>query len=250
MSAALYQTSADLQRQRVLANRLEEAWGCTIVMSSDPIARVDAFAYKAGRVVAAIELKCKTGSVIQYGDYIHVDVEKVNALIYASMEHFQCRALFVVQYQEGVFFVDVKRLQGVKILKGRGRKDRNDVHDSDDAYQVPLRLVRRVQTGADDDEGEAEADEAAATHDSGASVGVADDADGGRVYVDVGAHAGDQRVDESDARLAGEALRHDLADRYAYGQAQVRAHVEAFHKEWNESGALAALIQLGQEIRW
>jgi hypothetical protein len=145
----IYQTTADLEKQYAVCAVLEVAWRCTIVRSRDPMDHVDAFAWRAGARIAAVEVKCWSGVLRKYGAYCHLDVAKAKALSLAAMEYGDCcAALYVMACDDGIFCVDVQDVIGVCPIATRGRTDRGNPVDVHPAYLVPLVLVRAVDPSA------------------------------------------------------------------------------------------------------
>lgn len=96
-----------------------------------------------GRPLAIAEIKRRS---IDFEDYdtIHVSLNKMKR-VNEEAYRLNCRAIFIVQFNDGIFYFEIPRdLKGFPVREG-GRRDRNDPHDIESMIHFPVDQFRPLR---------------------------------------------------------------------------------------------------------
>lgn len=113
--------------------QLEERWRCTL-HRYPYLHEVDWYAERDGRIVAYLELKCRTH---RHSDYptIYLSVNKYLTL--AKLEDRGVPAFFVVQFTDSLRYIRIGQIAQVRMTRA-GRRDRGGLNDLEPIMEIPV----------------------------------------------------------------------------------------------------------------
>jgi hypothetical protein len=135
----LFAKEHDYQRERAVAEKLAYAWDCEL-HSFGAVCPIDYYATKGGQVIALVEIKTRTHSYRKH-DTVYMSCRKWMNLSHAAAG-FCCPGIFVVQFTDGLFSIDVDHVHGPPQVVGhnnpRARMDREP------CFLVPIKDMTPV----------------------------------------------------------------------------------------------------------
>lgn len=121
-----YATDTDDEDQTVVVNILKRAWCCEIV-EYPKLSTIDAYAVKNLRIVANLEIKRRNTKWPE----VHIDEAKVRALEHARLAHSSsehtCVSIFVAQYPDGIYWINIDTIEHRFVDVEYGRTGRHRV---------------------------------------------------------------------------------------------------------------------------
>ena len=139
MKRPLYETNADKANETKFMQRVCRHLKCDLRQMPTAM-RYDFEAYRDGKLVAMIEYKrrtCKSGS---YPSYM-ISAHKIDTITEAA-EKAKCKFILFVEWTDALKWVEPARTR--KVLSKGGRKDRDDPHDQEEVYLIPVTSFRRL----------------------------------------------------------------------------------------------------------
>lgn len=142
MTRKVYQQAEDKAREREIAQRVADAWHCEAV-EFPALSPIDWYMKRENKLVGLIEIKTHRNRIAEYRTVL-LDVLKTMHLMYAALA-FNVKAVFVVQFTDGLYYVDVARLCGLPTAV-RGRTDRGDRFDVHPCIEIPRDRFTEIAT--------------------------------------------------------------------------------------------------------
>ena len=136
-----YETTRDRIAQRAVADILERKWRATMIETAKFCA-VDFIAYRGTGIHALVEIKCRDNRSDKY-DSLFLAFQKWEAMKRASIEAFNLKILYVVQYTDGIKFADLRFLNFRRLkTKMDGRRDRTGPNAIEPMIHLPIKYMR------------------------------------------------------------------------------------------------------------
>lgn len=142
MNRPMYETPESLKKEDEVAQKISAAWNTKL--NKIPIKyRVDYAAERNGKIVAWIEIKCRTNDMNDYETYM-LSLDKYNASIELGKVT-NLPVTLVVKWNDKIGYADLLHCRGV--IKMGGRVDRGDPQDVEPAVFIPIEDFRELDDG-------------------------------------------------------------------------------------------------------
>lgn len=142
MNRPLYETKENLKGEHEVADKIAHLWKAKL--SKLPIKyKVDYAAERNGKIVAWIEIKCRTNDMNDYQTYM-LSLDKYNASIELGKVT-NLPVTLVVKWNDKIGYADLLHCRGV--IKMGGRVDRGDPQDLEPAVFIPIEDFRELDDG-------------------------------------------------------------------------------------------------------
>jgi hypothetical protein len=136
-----YETQADIQRERLFANLIGDAWKCHL-RNTPRGSIIDAIGYRGERVVGYFELKCRFFMWGSYRDII-LAAPKWRGLVQIA-EQTDLPAIFALWLPDCAVYL--KWCSWMQPGTGRrGRTDRGDIADMEQCVLLPLPWFSQIE---------------------------------------------------------------------------------------------------------
>lgn len=132
-----YETEQDRARQRQAIAALCNSFGCDAKASPD-LCAWDYEAFREGKMVGLVEVKCRLCKAEQYPTYM-ISLRKMHDLRKAG-EQRGIPVVLLVAWADCIGFVGVETAIGAGLVAHGGRKDRSDPADLEPMLHIPIRL--------------------------------------------------------------------------------------------------------------
>lgn len=135
----MFATEADYEREQEVGAKIEAAWGCKLHWFAR-MSPIDCWAERNDEMLAIVEIKTRTHSSTKH-DTVFLSHRKRTNLAAASAA-FNCPGLWVVQFTDGLFSIDVARVTGPTQMVGHNNpRARND---REPCFLVPISSLRPI----------------------------------------------------------------------------------------------------------
>ncbi len=148
----VFSTDADRAGETDVAAMLERAWHCTIAPFG-PLAPIDFYATRDGRLVGVLELKTRSQASDRFPT-VFLSVRKWLALTLAETG-LGCPAIFVVRFADAIRWVSVRtvdasavELGGCALPRNRRRGAITGASDREPVILVPIATMRPLEASA------------------------------------------------------------------------------------------------------
>lgn len=139
MSRPLYETKEHLKGETEVVNTIEYLWKANL--KKLPIKyKLDYAAERNGKIVAWVEIKCRTNGMNDYQTYM-LSLDKYNASIELGNVT-NLPVTLVVKWTDKTGYVDLLNCRGV--IKMGGRIDREDPQDVEPVVFIPIQDFREI----------------------------------------------------------------------------------------------------------
>jgi len=142
MNRPMYETPESLKNEDEVAQKISAAWNTKL--NKIPIKyRVDYAAERNGKIVAWIEVKCRTYNMNDFDTFM-LSLDKYNASVELG-KITNLPVTLVVRWKDKIGYADLLHCRGV--IKMGGRKDRGDPQDVEPAVYIPIEDFRELGDG-------------------------------------------------------------------------------------------------------
>lgn len=131
----IFATPEDRQAEHHIAELIADAWDCQI-QPFGPLSPIDFYATRHGRLVGVLELKTRSHSRNRYPT-VFLNVRKWLALNLAGIG-LGVPAMFIVQWADGVGFVNVSCVDGARHVIGGCSRRVKSATDVEPVIEVPV----------------------------------------------------------------------------------------------------------------
>lgn len=136
----VYQTSADLSREDLVAEEASKKWNCAQI-KLEKLGFIDRAFVRDGEVKAYAEIKTRTNAHDKYDEYL-IDLKKIEHGKWVS-DYDGVPFVLVVKFTDGIWWVRINDDVRYRVGKG-GRVDRGDANDIDTCAFIPMRYWRKM----------------------------------------------------------------------------------------------------------
>lgn len=140
-----WKTVEDDQREAEIAELLSAAWGCQL-HKWGPYAPLDWWASRDGQVLAVIEAKSRSHASTDH-QTVWLNWRKFAELGNVEERH-GVKAVFVVQFTDGLFFVPWREIDGTQHCIGGFRERFKSASDIEPMVEVPVASMKRISPPA------------------------------------------------------------------------------------------------------
>lgn len=142
MNRPMYETPESLKNENKVAQKISAAWNTKL--NKIPIKyRVDYAAERNGKIVAWIEVKCRTYNMNDFDTFM-LSLDKYNASVELG-KITNLPVTLVVRWKDKIGYADLLHCRGV--IKMGGRKDWGDPQDVEPAVYIPIEDFRELGDG-------------------------------------------------------------------------------------------------------
>ena len=136
MNRPLYETTADLEREKEVARKIEKSW----LVRCGKLSMGDRFDYaiffdQTDILCGYCEIKCRNIAHDEYPTYF-ISYDKFLAGV-ALRQNSHVPVFIVVNYTDGTYYFQVGNVKGSFVQTG-GRRDRDDPMDEEEMIHVPI----------------------------------------------------------------------------------------------------------------
>ena len=131
MSRPIYETEADRANEAAVMETLFERWRCQ-GLRMPKLCGVDYALYRNGRLMAWVEIKCRSNPQSQYDTYAVSEAKMLAGR--ALAEQTNLPFMLVVQWTDCLGWVQPERYE----VRSGGRRDRADAQDIESMAHIPI----------------------------------------------------------------------------------------------------------------
>lgn len=129
------QNQSDRQREIEVASMIGDRWRCD-VRPFPRFSPIDWFAARGDSMEALIELKCRSHTANHYPT-VFLGASKWMALAHGALA-FGCRGIFVVRFTDGVWWIDIDRIDTLRNRVCGGVRPTRPTQDILPAVEIPI----------------------------------------------------------------------------------------------------------------